>query len=121
MLDDGYTISETSEELEMSSRSVRYYMRKCGLSVGSRFSDISTHQLESYVYQIVTENNNLSEVSVRSLLGQMGFKVQRGRVREAIKNTVGHLIQPRRIRRRKFAVRSPLSLMHIDGNHKLIQ
>ena len=120
MLDDGYTITEIGDELEMSVRSVRYYMRIAGITVRSRFSDISTRQLENYVYQIVTENNNLGEVSVRSRLGQMGLKVQRRRVREAIKKTVGHLIQPRRIRRRQYFVRSPLSLLHIDGNHKLI-
>lgn len=118
---DENTVREISDELDMPIRSIRHYMRKCGLSVGSRFSDISSTQLKNYVYQIVTENTNLGEVSIRSRLCALGFKVQRQRVRDTIKNTACHLVQPRKIIIRKYKVRAPLSLLHIDGKHKLIK
>lgn len=70
------------------------------------------------MYQIVTENTNLGEVSIRSRLCALGLKIQRQRVRDTIKNTAGHLFQPRKIINK---VRAPLSLLHIDGNHKLIK
>jgi hypothetical protein len=105
----------------MTVRSLRYRMAQCGIRVRNRYSLISTADLESLVRQICTENSALGEVSVRSRLGHYGFNVQRGRVRAAIDATVGHIVQPRRIMRRVYYVRAPLSVIHLDGNHKLVR
>ncbi len=112
---------EIAEELRLTYAALRYRMSQYGISVGASYSRISTAELNSLVRQIVTENNALGEVSVRSRLGYYGFKVQRSRVRAAIQATVGAIVQPRRIRRRVYYVRSPLAVIHVDGNHKLVR
>ena len=95
-------------------------MRKYGLSVNLSYSNISTPDLERLVYEICTENNELGEVFVKARLLHIGHRVQRQRVHNAIHATVGAIIQPRRIARRVYCVLAPLSLLHLDANHKLI-
>ena len=96
-------------------------MSQYGISDSASYSRISTAELNSLVRQIVTENNALGEVSVRSRLGYYGFKVHRPRVRAAIQATVGAIVQPKKIKRRVYYVRSPLAVIHVDGNHKLVR
>ena len=105
----------------ITPRQLKLKLSKAGLSLRAAYSPINQHNLENLVRQMCTENNELGEVMVRARLLVMGHKVQRARVRQAIEDTVGHLVQSRRIRRRTYRVRGPLSLFHIDGNHKLIR
>ena len=49
-------------------------MSQYGISDSASYSRISTAELNSLVRQIVTENNALGEVSVRSRLGYTGLK-----------------------------------------------
>jgi FKBP-type peptidyl-prolyl cis-trans isomerase 2 len=53
-------------------------------------------------------------------LSSMAVHVSRARVREAMISSVGRRQLYRRIARRVYSVRGPLSLVHLDGNHKLI-
>ena len=58
-----------------------------------------------------------------SLLSQ-GIRVQRARLRNSLKRVdpIGRRLRSlTTIRRRVYNVRSPLSLWHMDGNHKLIR
>ena len=57
------------------------------------------------------------------LLSQ-GVRVQRRRIGESVKRVdpVGRQLRTiNAVRRRVYSVRSPLSLWHMDGNHKLIR
>ena len=116
----GFQVDEIAILLETDNRSGFYYMRKYGLSVRLSYSNITTADLERLVYEICTENNELGEVFVRARLLDIGQRVQRNRVRNAIHATVGALIQPRRMARRVNCVLAPLPLLHLDNNHKLI-
>lgn len=104
----------------MTVRSLRYRMAQYGITVRDHYSLISTADLEFLVRQICTENSAIGEVSVRSRLRSYRFNVQRARVCVAINTKVGHFVQPRRIMRRVYYVRAPLSVIHLDGNHKLV-
>ena len=53
-----------------------------------------------------------------------GIRVQRRRLRESVKRVdpVGRRLRRiNGIKRRIYSVHSPLSLWHMDGNHKLIR
>jgi hypothetical protein len=49
----------------------------------------------------------------------MGHHVRRATVLQVISEVFGARNQRRRIVRREYRVRAPLSVVHIDGNHKL--
>ena len=52
----------------------------------------------------------------------MGIFVQRSRIRRSLREVVPEPQRVlRRISRRKYYCRSPLSVIHIDGYHKLIR
>ena len=93
----------------------------CVLDMYSRIDDIQQDQL---VGNAVQEH---PEIGIRMLKGYLqgkGHRVQWQRVRESLLRTDPvWLLQrwKRTVRRRQYHVKYPLSLWHIDGNHKLIR
>nr|CAH0105776.1 unnamed protein product [Daphnia galeata] len=57
---------------------------------------------------------------VLNRLHAMGHRVQRTRVRDAMALLFGQRQRNRRLKRRVYSVRAPLSVIHFDGNHNLI-
>ncbi len=57
---------------------------------------------------------------VRARLRQMGLTLQRHRVRSAL-GRVANRYRGQPIKRRSYYVRAPLSMLHMDGYHKLIR
>ena len=59
--------------------------------------------------------------TIDNCLVSQGIRVQRARLRNSLKRVdrVGRRL--RSINRRVYNVRSPLSLWHMDGNHKLVR
>lgn len=61
--------------------------------------------------------------SIQSCIRAIGLRVQRDRIRDIvseIKDAHG-IAGNRSIRRHAYSVLGPLSLWHIDGNHKLVR
>lgn len=57
-------------------------------------------------------------------LKSQGYRIQREQIRESLLRTDSFALMERwrnAIKRRKYSVKFPLSLWHIDGNHKLIR
>ncbi len=93
-----------------------------GISVrGSSYSHISTEALHHVIYQMCRENRKLGVKMVTSRLWALGHRVQRERVRSAMLMLFGERQIHRRLKRRSYHVRSPLSVIHIDGYHGLIR
>ncbi len=63
----------------------------------------------------------VGEKFINGRLRQMDIYVRRSTLRETIKAVAGTRPRPGRLRRREYYVRAPLSLVHLDGNHKLIR
>ena len=62
--------------------------------------------------------------TIDNCLVSQGIRVQRARLRNSLKRVdrVGRRFRSiNSIRRRVYNVRSPLSLWHMDGNHKLVR
>jgi hypothetical protein len=124
LLGIGFSCPKIAEILGISLSTVRRRMSECGLSVASLYSNITNSELDLLVSQIQTEFPNCG---YRLMSGQLlcrGHRVAQSRIRESLRRVdpEGVIIRWNcTAKRRKYNVTSPLSLWHLDGNHKLIR
>ena len=96
-------------------------MSEFGLSITSLYSDVTDQELDLFVSQIKKEFPNCGYRLMCGHFLSRGHRVCQARVREFL-NRVGVVIRwSSTIQRRKYSVLAPLSLWHLDGNHKLIR
>lgn len=60
---------------------------------------------------------------IRARLCEMGLHIQRIRIRKGLNSIAGYVARKgtRKIKRRAYYVRAPLTMVHIDGFHKLVR
>ena len=88
------------------------------------YSAIVDAQLDELVANATSRYPEWGIRMMKGHLASMGIRVQWSRVRESLLRVdpVGLMQRwTRTIKRREYRVRYPLSLWHIDGNHKLIR
>ena len=88
------------------------------------FSDIEDNQLDELVQTASSQHPGMGIRMLKGYLQSKGFRIQRERIRLSLLRTdpIGIMERWRSTtRRRHYNVRYPLSLWHIDGNHKLIR
>ena len=85
-------------------------------------------ELDEIVSRKIHEFPNSGYRTICGHLKSAGYRVQQTRVRESVKRVdpcavaVRRLfMQHYRIKRRSYNVRAPMSLWHVDTNHKLIR
>ena len=108
----------------VSRSTIRRRMDEYGLSVAALYSDISDHELDRIVSEIKRNFPNCGFRLMEGHLLRRGIRIPQHRVRDCF-----HRLDPdgvairwaATIQRRKYSVASPLSLWHLDGNHKLIR
>ena len=99
-------------------------MGAAGLCVSDLYSILSDAQLDEVVRNVFELFPNSGYRMMAGHLQHLNIHVQQQRIRDSL-----HRISPaslavrwnETIVRRIYSVRSPLSLWHIDGNHKLIR
>ena len=101
----------------MTYRSLRRYMSRRQITVRGFYSLISADALQILIFQICSENPRLGIKMVANRLLAMRHRVQRVRVREAMNLIFCSRQVNRRLRRREYSVRAPLSVFHFDGDH----
>ena len=124
LLSLGFSCTRIATVIGVSLNTIRRRMTDYGLSITALYSNISDHELDSIVSQIKQEFPNCGYRVTQGHLNRQGYRVSQVRVRESL-----HRIDPEgvairwttAVQRRKYSVSSPLSLWHIDGNHKLIR
>ena len=109
----------------VSPRTVVYRMAEYGLSIRATYTDLTDQELSELIRGI-EEVESKGYRTVRAELEAKGIRVQEYRVRRLMRdlNPCGVLMRRlflRTVNRRQYSVRAPLSLWHIDGNHKLIR
>lgn len=94
-----------------------------GLSVQALYSSITDDDLDMIVLNISDHFPNCGYWLMEGHLLSKGIRVCQSRIRESM-----HRVDPQGVAIRwaatircKYSVVSPLSLWHIDGNHKLIR
>ncbi|RVE62483.1 hypothetical protein OJAV_G00157510 [Oryzias javanicus] len=101
-------------------------MADFGLSVRQRYSQISEEQLDQVIQQIKTELPTAGYRMVKGRLLSMGINMQWQKLTASMHRVDGLGILSRItglgcIVRRTYSVRGPLSLWHVETNHKLIR
>lgn len=120
----GFSCPQIAGLLGVSLSTIRRRMTYCNLSVSSVYSQISDNELDKLVADIKHAFPNCGYRLMHGHLLNQGHRITQMRIRESL-----HRVDPdgsvlrwaSTIQRRKYTVFSPLSLWHIDGNHKLIR
>lgn len=114
-------------DLHGISRSTLYrHMQKHNLSVRGCYSDIPDDVLDQRVRSVKARMPHAGYRLVKGSLKAMGYRISWGRIRRSLQRVDGagiiaRMVQLSCIARRTYSVPAPLSLVHIDTNHKLIR
>lgn len=109
------------------SRSTLYRrMQEHNLSVREGYSDIPDHILDLKVRSVKARLPHAGYRLVKGSLRSMGYRIPWRRVKSSLQRVdgagvVARMVQLSCIARRTYSVPAPLSLVHIDTNHKLIR
>lgn len=114
-------ITKLAKALNMHPHTLRHELRRHGVT--RQFSQLSDSDLDLLVrlYKSTKPDSGL-----RYLVGFLryhGLRVQRRRVLYSVRrvDSLGRALRVRKaIKRRKYSVKRPNSLWHLDGHHKLI-
>ncbi len=124
LLENRFTIPQVSEMMGVSVRTIRRRMDQYGLSVHQMYTVISDTDLCHRVSVIQQLHPNCGNRQMHGILLSQGIRVTQERLRECQRSIDPEGSSLRRlqlIRRRVYRVAAPLSLWHIDSNHKLIR
>uniref|UniRef100_A0A8C1J1H4 Integrase catalytic domain-containing protein n=1 Tax=Cyprinus carpio TaxID=7962 RepID=A0A8C1J1H4_CYPCA len=121
-----YSSAKIAAMYSVSQRTIRNRMTQYQLSVRQTYSDISDEDLKIHVMEFIASCPNTGQKMVMGHLKARGIRVQQRRVREVMRtiDPVGTMLRGLELNivpRRPYSVPAPLSLWHIDGNHKLIR
>ena len=124
-LKNGFTIPAISTMLGTSQSTVKRRMRDNYLKKSYYYSTLSDEELDENILHHLSEFPNTGYKRMKGFLLASGIRVQELRIREAMRRVdpegvVLRALQSRPVLRRKYSVPGPLSLWHMDGNHKLI-
>ena len=95
-----------------------------GLSVQALYSTISDAELDDLVQNIHQQHPTCGNIQMQGHLLSRGYRIQQIRIQESMRRvdpTGTALRQLYVMNRCQYSVPCPLSLFHIDGNHKLIR
>jgi AraC-like DNA-binding protein len=126
LLERGFTITDISQMLGVSVRTVERRLHNFGLSATEFFSNIDDASLDRTIHRILQDFPSFGYRRMKGALVSRGIKVQQARIQEAMRrvNPEGVLLRAlaiNTVNRRKYQVYGPLALWHVDGNHKLIR
>ncbi|KAK0140173.1 hypothetical protein N1851_022927 [Merluccius polli] len=96
------------------------------IRVHNLLTPIEDNSLDETVTQILQQHPMSGYKMMVGYLNAQGIHIQRQRVQESMRRVdpggvLMRTLQLNPRRRRKYSVRAPNSLWHIDGNHKLIR
>nr|XP_055033198.1 uncharacterized protein LOC129421585 isoform X1 [Misgurnus anguillicaudatus]XP_055036790.1 uncharacterized protein LOC129424213 isoform X1 [Misgurnus anguillicaudatus]XP_055051488.1 uncharacterized protein LOC129437378 isoform X1 [Misgurnus anguillicaudatus] len=126
LLEQRFKVHEMARMYGVSYSTIRRWMKAYKLSVRQTYSDISSENLKECIQNFIGENPNCGYRIVDGHLRSLGIRVTRNRIMEAMRQVdpVGTVLRGLDLQitpRRSYSVPGPLSLWHIDGNHKLVR
>ncbi len=122
----GFKVELIATLLGTGKRTIERRLAEFGLSIRQKYSDIEDTALDSIVSDVLISFPNAGYMRMTGLLRARGLTLQRDRVQNSLRRVcpegimLGSL-ELNLLQRRKYTVRGPLALWHIDGNHKLIR
>ncbi|XP_073729852.1 uncharacterized protein [Misgurnus anguillicaudatus] len=126
LLDIHLPVSCIARCLGVSKRTVHRRMKEYDLSVKGTYSAITDPELDNVISTIKSQMPNAGYRMVQGHLVSMGLRVQWWRMMASMHRVdamgiFSRITQLGCVVRRSYSVRGPLSLVHIDTNHKLIR
>jgi len=124
LLDNHFTVPRIASIIGVSSRTIERRLSQFGLSVRSRYSNLTDAELKQIMSDIKEDHPQCGNLQMKGFLLSKGIRVQQQRIRETLRavDPEGSILRRlNAINRRKYRVPAPRSLWHIDGNHKLIK
>ena len=95
-----------------------------GLSVQSRYSNMSDGELDRIVTTIMHQHPHCGYRMIQEFLASLGHRVQQNRVRDCLIRLDPEGVIARwncTVHHRSYSDATPNALWHIDGNHRLIR
>uniref|UniRef100_A0A7M5X693 Integrase catalytic domain-containing protein n=2 Tax=Clytia hemisphaerica TaxID=252671 RepID=A0A7M5X693_9CNID len=122
---NGFKATEIAKMLHVSLSTIKRRLSENKLNKKDNFSKLTEEELDTVINEILVDHPNTGYKKMRGFLLARGLIIQERRVRDAIRRVdpegvIVRSLQSRVILRRKYRVAGPLSLWHMDGNHKLI-
>ena len=124
LIEANFTVPRIAHMLGVSVSTLRRRMDLYNLSIRATYALISDQELDDCVREISRMFPMCGSKQMAGHLLSRGFRVQQSRIRESQRRIDPEGGVMRRLtvtQRRHYSVRAPLSLYHIDGNHKLIR
>lgn len=127
-IENGFTTNEMANLMQVSTRTIANRLEEYDLSIRESYSKMNDAELDQIVSKLVQE---FPDSGYKTILGHLkadGFRIQEKRIQQSMKrvDTFGVMVrklfmQNFRIQRRQYNVKAPMSLWHVDSNHKLIR
>ncbi|XP_057311502.1 uncharacterized protein LOC130649269 [Hydractinia symbiolongicarpus] len=121
----GYQWKDIAQMLGISIKTLCRRRKEFDLPFGeAEYSDITDQQLDEIVREVLLILPNCGERMVIGAITSKHIKVKRERLRQSIMrvDALSRVMRRRNcIQRRRYNVKSPNSLWHMDGHHKLIR
>uniref|UniRef100_A0A672ZBE4 Integrase catalytic domain-containing protein n=1 Tax=Sphaeramia orbicularis TaxID=375764 RepID=A0A672ZBE4_9TELE len=126
LIDLPLPVSCIANLLSVSQSTIFRRMRELGLSTRSTYSSLTDSELDDAVQSIKSRIPNAGYRMVKGCLQADGHRVQWDRIKESMHRVDAPGVLERMARlgcvvRRTYFVQGPLSLVHVDTNHKLIR
>ncbi|XP_073671128.1 uncharacterized protein [Paramisgurnus dabryanus] len=126
LLDTHLPVSCIEKLLCVSRRTIYRRMKEFGLSVRGSYSTVTDQELDNIISAIKSQMPNAGYRMVQGHLVSMGHRIQWWRMMASMHRVDAagiflRLTELGCVVRRSYSVRGPLSLVHIDTNHKLIR
>ena len=125
-MEKGFRIRDVAGILGVNVRTIERRCREMGLNTDKMFTAIEYETLDATVADIIRRFPLFGYRRMTGTLLSRGIKVQQLRIRKSMRrvNPDGVLLRAliiHTVNWRTYCVPSPLSLWHVDGNHKLIR
>lgn len=126
LLDTHLPVFCIAKFLGVSRRTVYRRMQEFGLSVRGSYSSVTDQELDNIISGVKIQMPNAGYRMVQGHLVSLGLHVQWWRMMASMHRVdaagiFSRILELGCVVRRSYSVRGPLSLVHIDTNHKLIR
>ena len=124
LIEATFTTPQIAHMLGVSVSTLRRRMDLYNLCIRATYAAISDHELDQLISEISRLFPMCGSKQMAGHLLARGFRIQQSRIREAQRRVDPEGVVMRQLtvtRRRQYSEPAPLSLYHIDGNHKLIR
>ncbi|KAJ8289518.1 hypothetical protein GJAV_G00002240 [Gymnothorax javanicus] len=115
-----------SKLLGVSLATVRRRMQELGVFKRDRYSSVTDEELDRLVLEIKQDSRDFGYRRVKGRLKDLGHRVQWARVKESMHRVDSCGVLERMaslgfVVRKTYSVPAPLSLLHVNTNHKLVR